>query len=241
MVALWRPFTAWWGDTAGNRALLRGERAPALAWFDWALTREPNWAFLHEDRGRALLDSDPRDALREFDRAACGAPCLAEAGDALARLGKPDEAIDRYISAKAVSRVSDIALSLADRGEYDAAAALVSELIRRLRDNFLERADLASAYATLGKVDLAAATAQPEKARSLRRTAIAAYTSASRLAPYNEGYLLSYAFAQMQWGDADAARHAFERLLQLHPHQSDAESALAHLADGQRATQSASP
>ncbi|HEV2878986.1 MAG TPA: hypothetical protein VGW96_05325, partial [Candidatus Eremiobacteraceae bacterium] len=61
------------------------------------------------------------------------------------------------------------------------------------------------------------------------------------LAPYNEGYLLSYAFAQLQWGDADAARRAFERLLQLHPHQSDAESALAHLAGGQRATPSAFP
>jgi tetratricopeptide (TPR) repeat protein len=241
VIAFWRPLTAWWQDEAGNRALLRGERADALAWFDRALVLEPHWSLLHEDRGRALLESDPSAALREFDRAACGAPCLAEAGDALARLGKPDEAIDRYIGAKAVSRVSDIALSLAERGEYDAAAALVSDLIRRLRDNFLERADLASAYATLGKVELGAATAQPKKARELRRVAIAAYASASRLAPYNEGYLLSYAFAQMQWGDADAARHAFERLLQLHPHQSDAESALAHLAGGQKATPPASP
>jgi tetratricopeptide (TPR) repeat protein len=158
-------------------------------------------------------------------------------------MGRLDEAIDRYIIAKAVSRVSDIALSLSQRGEYKRATTLVEALIGKLRDKFLERADLASAYATLGKIELDAALANPAQARELRRAAIAAYASASRLAPFNEGYLLSYAFAQKEWGDADVARTAFERVLELHPHQSDAEAALARLArhNGLKATPSGSP
>jgi tetratricopeptide (TPR) repeat protein len=229
-VLLWRPLAAWWGDTNGNRALLRGDQERAQAYFEWALRLEPTWALLHEDLGRALLQTNPQDALREFDIAACGAACTAEAGDALVHLGRLDEAIDRYISAKAVSRVSEIALSLAQRGEYERATELTLALIGKLHDKFLERADLASAYATLGKIDLDAAAANPARARELRRAAIAAYASASRLASFNEGYMLSYAFAQMQYGDAAAARRAFERVLELHPHQRDAEAALAHLA-----------
>jgi len=223
--------------------LLRGQRTRAQAFFEWALKLEPTWALLHEDLGRALLQTDARGALREFDLAACGAACTAEAGDALVRMGCLDEGIDRYITAKAVSRVSDIALSLSQRGEYNRATALVEALIAKLRDKFLERADLASAYATLGRIKLDAARANPAQAREIRRTAIAAYESASRLAPFNEGYLLSYAFAQMQWGDADAAQRAFERVLELHPHQSDAEAALARIArnDGLKATPSGSP
>lgn len=214
---------------------MRGHDAQALHWFDTGLRDEPGWALLHEDRGRALLREDPATAREEFARAACGAPCTAEEGDALIRLGKPEAAVDRYVSAKAVSRVSDIALSLAAQGKYDAATALGNELVRRLRDNFLERADLASSYATLGQIHIEAATAagaKPARVREHRREAIAAYSGASRLAPYNEGYLLSYAFAQAQWGDARAARLAFERLLAIHPHQRDAEAALARLGRG---------
>ena len=242
-LVLWRPLFAWWGDTNGNRALLRGERARAQAYFEWALRLEPGWALLHEDLGRVLLPTDPEAALREFDTALCGAPCTAEAGDALLHMGRLHEAIDRYVAAKAASRVSDIALSLARRGEYDRATALTLALIAKLRDKFLERADLASAYATLGKIDLDAAAAKPARARELRRAAIAAYASASHLASFNEGYLLSYAFAQMQWGDAEAARRSFERVLELHPHQSNAEAALAHLArnNGPKVMPSASP
>ena len=212
--------------------MLRGDRARAQTEFAWALTLEPTWAVLHEDLGRALLQTDPQRALHEFDLAACGAPCAAEAGDALVRLGRLNDAIDRYISAKAVSRVSEIAFTLAQRGEFDRAMALVEALIGKLRDKFLERAELASAYATLGKIKLDAAEAQPARAKELRREAIAAFASASRLASYNEGYLLSYAYAQMQWGDADAARLTFERVLELHPHQRDAEAALAQFDRG---------
>ncbi len=239
----WRPLAAWWADTNGNRALLRGDRTRAQASFERALRLEPGWALLHEDLGRALLLTNPQRALREFDLASCGAACTAEAGDALVRMGRLDEAIDHYITAKAVSRVSEIALVLSQRGEYNRAAALVEALIGKLRDKFLERADLARAYATLGKIELDAALGKPAQARELRRAAIAAYASASRLASFNEGYLLSYAFAQMQWGDADAARRAFERVLELHPHQSDAEAALARLArnGGPNVMPSASP
>jgi tetratricopeptide (TPR) repeat protein len=228
----WRPFVAWSSDDAGNRELLRGHDARALRWFDAGLRYEPSWALLHEDRGRALLERDPAAALAEFERAACGAPCIAEEGDALARLGRPEAAVDRYVSAKAVARVSDIALSLAARGRYDEAMALEHELIRRLGDGFVERADLASSYWTLGRIQTAAAQVTPVRASAYRENAIAAYAAASRLAPYNEGYLLSYAFAQAQWGDANAARSAFERMLAIHPHQNDAEAALARLGKG---------
>ncbi|HEV2037695.1 MAG TPA: hypothetical protein VGQ96_03725 [Candidatus Eremiobacteraceae bacterium] len=242
-LAAWRPLAAWLGDDIGNRLMLRGNVAQAADWFAWALRLEPGWALLHEDLGRALLPSDPKRALAEFDRAGCGAPCSAEAGDALVRMGKPTLAIDRYMSAKAVGRVSDIALSLAQRGDYTAASALIAALISRLRDKFLERAELASSYATLGKIQVLAAASRPAQARQHWRAVIAAYASASQLAPYNEGYLLSYAFAQMQWGDAAAARRAFQRVLELHPHQADAETALARLAahDVARPMPTASP
>jgi tetratricopeptide (TPR) repeat protein len=224
-----RPLSAWWQDAAGNRALLRGDDAGALGHFDRALRFEPQWALLHEDRGRALAERDPAHALLEFDRADCGAPCSAEAGDALVRLGRPRDAVSRYIDAKAVSKVSDMALSLARQGRYDDAAALVNALIGRLHDDFLERADLASSYAALGAIEIAAAAAQTPRSGELRAYAIAAYAAASRLAPFNEGYLLSYAFAQAQWGDPAAARRAFQRVLEIHPHQVDAEAALAHM------------
>jgi tetratricopeptide (TPR) repeat protein len=229
----WRPLAAWSSDDAGNRELLRGHDARALQWFDAGLRYEPSWALLHEDRGRALLASDPAAALAEFERAACGAPCTAEEGDALVRLGRPEAAVERFVNAKAVGRVSDIALSLSARGRYDEAMALEHELIRRLGDGFVDRADVASSYWTLGKIQASAAEAMPPRARSYRVGAIAAYGAATRLAPYNEGYLLSYGFAQAQWGDADAARSAFERMLAIHPHQSDAEAALARLGKGE--------
>jgi tetratricopeptide (TPR) repeat protein len=225
----WRPLAAWWCDDAGNRELLRGDAAAALPWFDAGLRYEPGWALLHEDRGRAMLESDPAVALAEFERADCGAPCIAQEGDALVRLGKPEAAVDHYVSAKAVARVSDIALALAQRGRYAPAMALERELIRRLGTSFVDRADLASSYWTLGKIQTSAASSINAQEGARHADAIAAYAAASRLAPYNEGYLLSYAFAQAQWGDAHAARSAFERLLAIHPHQSDAEAALARL------------
>lgn len=226
----WRPLAASLSDAAGNRALLRGNSALALARFDEALRLEPSWAVPHEDRGRALLASDPARALAEFDRAACGAPCTAAAGDALVRLGKPREAVDRYIDAKAVSKVSDMALALARQGRYGDATALARALIGRLHNDFLERSDLASSYATLGAIEMDAAAAGAGQERARRAQAIAAYATASQLAPFNEGYLLSYAFAQMQWGDPAVARQVFERVLEIHPQQADAEAALARLA-----------
>jgi tetratricopeptide (TPR) repeat protein len=159
----------------------------------------------------------------------------------LVRLGRLDEAIDRYIRARATTRVSGIALELAQEGRYDAAMALVRDFIGRLHQGFLERADMASAYATLGSIQLEAAASRPSAARALRTQAINSYAQASNLAPLNEGYLLSYAFAQMRWGDAAGARRAFDRLLEIHPHQPDAEAALSQLASPYRRSGSGAP
>ncbi len=237
----WRPLAAWWGDDAGNRALARGQNIRARGWFDWSLGLEPAWSLLHEDRGRVLAQTNPVEALAEFDQARCGPPCDAEAGDALVRLGRLDEAIDRYIRARATTRVTGIALELAQEGRYDAAMALVHDFIGRLHQGFLERADMASAYATLGSIQLEAAASRPAAARALRTQAINSYAQASNLAPLNEGYLLSYAFAQMRWGDAAGARRAFDRLLEIHPHQPDAEAALSRLASPYRRSGSGAP
>ncbi|MBV8203939.1 MAG: hypothetical protein JO195_02815 [Candidatus Eremiobacteraeota bacterium] len=222
----WRPLLAWWADDAGNRALARGQMTGALAWFAQSLGLEPGWRMAHEDRGRALLARDPRSALVEFDYAACGAPCDAEAGDALVGMGRPDEAVDRYVRAHAAERVFAAARDLARAGRYDAALRLVHGLIAQLHDDFLERSDLAASFATLGLLELDAAATKPRQARALRSQAIADYATASRLSPFNEGYLLSLASAQMQFGDRRAARTAYEKVLELHPHEPNAETAL---------------
>jgi tetratricopeptide (TPR) repeat protein len=232
LTVAWRPLRAWWADDAGNRALLQGRPIDAQDWFDAGLRYEPNWSLLHEDRGRALLGRNPAAALAEFERAACGAPCSAEEGDALAALGKPQEALDRYLAAKAVSRVSDSALRLVSQRRFDEALALERDLIHRLDDTFVEQANLARSYAALGKIENSTAWARPHDARAHIRQAVAAFATATRLAPYNEGYLLSYAFSQLRYGDIDGARRSLKRLLELHPLQPDAEAALAHIDRG---------
>jgi tetratricopeptide (TPR) repeat protein len=227
----WRPLVAWWDDDAGNRALARGQTEKALSWFDRSLRWEPRWRLLHEDRGRALQASDPAAAVAEFDYAGCGAPCDAEAGDALLRMGKVDEAVDRYVRAHAAERVFSAARDLARTGHDDAAMGLVRLLIAQLHDNFLERSDLASSYAALGSLELEAAGPKPRLASALRAQAIADFARASRLSPFNEGYLLSYASAEERFGDRRAARRAYERILQLHPGEPNAQEALRALHD----------
>lgn len=229
-IIAWRPLCAWFADDAGNLALFKGNAAAATSWFAYGLRREPGWHLLHEDMGRALLDSNPTAALREFRLAACGAACSAEEGDALLRLGRQEEAIERYIAAKAVVRVAQRAQQLAAAGKDAQALALEHALIARLHDNFLERAELASAYATLGTLQLQAAGKDAAHAAALRHEAIQALGRASALAPYNERFLLLYGFAQMQWGDRAEARGVFTRVLQLHPHQHDAQAALTQLS-----------
>jgi len=100
----------------------------------------------------------------------------------------------------------------------------------------LAEADVATAYAAIGELDERAATATPaavgpasEAARRYRADAIRSFARASQLAPFNEGYLLSLGFAESAWGDRRAARAAFDRVLDLHPHQPDAERGLAQL------------
>lgn len=228
---LWRPLAAWWADDAGNRALARGDAQGASVWFDRALVLEPQWRLLHEDRGRALAGPDPAAAVPEFDRAGCGAPCDAQAGDALLRLGKADAAVERYVKAHATGRVFAAARELAREGRYDDALRLVRLLIAQLHDNFLERSDLAASYAALGSLELDAATARPGLAHELRARAIADLGEAKRLSPFNEGYLLLYASAQLQFGDPRAARKAYEQVLQLHPDEADAQAALSRSHD----------
>jgi tetratricopeptide (TPR) repeat protein len=193
---------------------------------------------LHEDRGRALLAQHPGEALAEFDRAACGSPCTAEAGDALMAMGRTNEAVNDYVRAKAVGRVTEVASRLEAAHHYAAALAIESSLLARLTNDFVDRSDLAAVYAAIGKIDVSAATSAKldSQARQFARAAIDAFAHATSLSPLNEDYLLSYGFAQMRWGSALAARDTFKRLLQLHPGQVDAEAALARLKDAQPGT-----
>jgi len=189
----------------------------------------PHSSLLLEDRGRALLDSDPAAALADFKAAACGAACTAEMGDAEARLGDAGAAVADYLQANAAIRLAAMEDRIAATGRYDDAIALETALAQRLSGNVLLRADLAAAYAKIGRLSAQAGIALPERAGEYHRRAIASFKRATEIAPFNEGYLLSYATAQMDWGDKDAARAAFEHVLALHPHQADAEAALAQL------------
>jgi tetratricopeptide (TPR) repeat protein len=227
----WRLLAAWWYDDIGNLALERGDEARALALFERGLSLAPGSRLLLEDRGRALLDRDPAAALLDFQSAACGAPCITEMGDAQARLGNADAAVADYHDAKAAVRLASAVDRIAAAGNYVEAIALERALIQRLGDDILLRADLAATYAKIGELSLGAAQATPARADEYRSAAIAAYDRASELAPFNEGYLLSYATAQANWGDKRAARAAFHRVLALHPHQAEAERALAALGE----------
>ncbi|MBC5805166.1 MAG: hypothetical protein DLM53_01865 [Candidatus Eremiobacter antarcticus] len=221
---------AWSCLDLGNIALLEGRRPDALRWFDRGLRSEPGWNSLHEDRGRALLHSDPQLALAEFKIANCGAPCIAQEGDALVRLGKFDAALDRYMQVKAVARIGLQAQRIAAEGRYEEAGAIERALIARLSDPFYERADLARAYEMLGQLEGAAAATHPTEARRHGEASARAFATASTLAPFNEGYQLSYGFAELKYGSRSAAVKAFRRVLELHPHQADAESALKSIA-----------
>jgi tetratricopeptide (TPR) repeat protein len=227
----WRFVAAWWFDDVGNLALARGDDVRALALFDRGLALAPGSRLLLEDRGRALLDRDPAAALRDFQSAACGPPCIAEMGDAQARLGNADAAVADYLDAKAAVRLAAAVDRIAAGGNYVEAIALEQALTQRLGDDILLRADLAATYAKIGELSVGAALATPARADEYRRAAIAAYDRASGLAPFNEGYLLSYATAQADWGDKRAAKAAFHRVLALHPHQAEAERALAALGE----------
>ena len=227
----WRFAAAWWYDDFGNLALARSDAAVARERFDAGLRYVPGSALLLEDRGRAELDSDPAAALRDFQEAACGAPCEAEMGDAQARLGNAGAAVADYLDAKAARRLAALVDRIASQGKYDQAIALETALTRRLGNSILLRADLGAAEFKIGTLSEAAAYADSRRAAAYRPAAIAAYTRASELAPYNEGYLLSLAFAHMKWGDTRVARAAFHRILALHPHQADAEAALARLQE----------
>ena len=227
----WRPLAAWWYDDLGNLALAKGDDVRALALFERGLALRPGSRLLLEDRGRALLARDPAAALRDFQSAACGPPCIAEMGDAQARLGNADAAVADYLDAKAAVRLAAAVDRIAAAGDYDEALALERALIQRLGDDILLRADLAATYAKIGDLSLGAALKTPARAAEYRRAAITAYDRASGLAPFNEGYLLSYATAQAAWGDKRSAKAAFHRVLALHPHQADAEAALAALGE----------
>ena len=224
----WRPLAAWWCDDRGNIMLARDDRASALAWFERGLTFAPASRVLLEDRGRARLDDDPAGALADFSKADCGQPCTAERGDAEARLGLAGAAVRDYLAAQAAARISLTVAGLAARHRYDNALAIERALIKGL-DPVLDQADIAAAEAQVGDLDVKAAQHNAARSAAYRRDAIRAFAVANRLAPLNEGYLLSLGYSQMQWGDRRAARRAFERELELHPTQPDAECGLALL------------
>ncbi len=227
---LWRPADAWWLLDTGNLALLKGDRTGAALRFERGLELEPGWHALEEDDGRALLETDPLRALKRFRAADCGAPCLAEAGDAEIRLGRAHDAVDDYLAAHAVQRLGAAVDGLARHGRYDDAIALERALIVRLGSGMLAEADVASAYAQIGRLDQQAAGSGGQAAARYRSDAIRSFARASQLAPFNEGYLLSLGFSEAAWGDRRAARAAFERVLDLHPHQADAERGLSQMS-----------
>lgn len=226
---LWRQAAAWWCLDLGNLAFVRGDKAVAAAYFSRGLEWEPEWNVLLEDHGRAVVDSQPVIALDEFRRADCGEPCLAEAGDAESRLGNPLDAINDYLAAHAVGRLAQAVSALSDSRRYDEAIALERTLASRLGNGMLAQADLATAYDTIGMLDEKAATSKGERAAEYRADAIRSFRRASELAPLNDGYLLELGFAEEQWGDRRAAIAAFERVLDHHPHQPDAERGLSTL------------
>jgi tetratricopeptide (TPR) repeat protein len=223
-----RPVAASWCDDRGNVALAQGMTAQAAIWFQRGLSIEPASRLLREDLGRAILTADPAAALDDFSRADCGEPCTAERGDAEARLGRADAAVADYLAGKAATRLGDTVGRMAAAGRYRDAIALEQALIDHL-DPMLDQADIAAADARVGALEVTAAKSDARDATALRRSAIASFATASRLAPLNEGYLLSLGYAQMQWGDRKAARRAFERVLELHPTQADAERGLDRL------------
>ena len=227
----WRPAGAWWCLDVGNLAYMRGDRVTAAADFVKGLRLEPNWRALLEDHGRAVLDAEPAVALSDFKAADCGEPCTAEAGDAESRLGHFDEAVNDYLAAHAVERVGAAVNRLAGDGRVDDAIALERALASRLGTGMLAQADVASADFLLGGLDdrAAKATRDGSKASAYHADEIRSLKRASQLAPFNEGYLLALGFAESAWGDKRAAREAFEKVLDLHPHQSDAERGLAQL------------
>ena len=227
----WRPLGAWWFDDLANVALAKNDDERALAYLARGLALSPRASLLLEDRGRALLDRQPGAALRDFKAAACGPPCIAEEGDAQSRLGHADAAVSAYLRAKAAPRLSAAVAQLIREGRYSRAIALENALIARLDDGLLYSADLAAAYAALGRVYATLQFQDARGAAGYRRKAIAAYRHAAQLAPFNEGFLLSYGFAELDWGDAEVARGVFRRLLALHPYQADARRALRQLRE----------
>lgn len=231
VIFLWRPAAAWWYLDAGNLAYMRGDRVTAAAYFVQGLRFEPDWRALLEDHGRAVLDDEPGVALADFKRADCGEPCTAEAGDAQSRLGHFDEAVNDYLASRAVERVGATVDRLAGEARFDDAIALERALASRLGTGMLAQADVASADFVIGGLDdrAAKATRDAAKTSAYRADAIRSFKHASQLAPFNEGYLLSLGFAESSWGDKRAARSAFQKVLDLHPHQSDAERGLAQL------------
>lgn len=231
VVLLWRPAAAWWCLDVGNLAYLRSDRTTAAEDFTRGLELEPSWHALREDHGRAILDTDPAIALADFEAADCGEPCVAEAGDAEFRLGHFDEAVNDYLSADAVERVGTAVDRLAGGRRFDDAISLERALAAHLGTGMLAQADVGSAENVIGGLDERAAksTHDTAKANAYHADAIRSFRRASQLAPFNEGYLLSLGFAEAQWGDRFDARDAFERVLDLHPHESDAERGLKEL------------
>ena|GEM_PF-1458367 len=225
----WRAIGAAWFDDFGNVFLLHGDLGSALRLFDRGIALEPRSSVLLEDRGRAELSTDPAAALRDFRAADCGSPCMAGEGEALDRLGKRRGAEQLLVRAKAIADVARRVDALTRQGRFDEALTLERALAAQFSHDAVDQADLATTDWQIGQLEATISGERPERAAAYRKDAIAMYGRASSLAPYNESYLLSLGFAELDWGDRAAAKRVFLRLLELHPHQSDAERALKRL------------
>lgn len=178
----------------------------------------PTSRTLLEDRARAEIATVPAKALADFQAAACGAPCLEGEGDAQLRLGHARAAIRDYVQARAVARLNTVAREIAGSGDIDGAIYAERQLAAKFSDRAVDQASLARTLWQIARFEELGAYKLPRRAVAYRADAIALLRRAATIAPYNESYLLELGYAQMQWGDRNAARRAFERLLELHPH-----------------------
>lgn len=192
--------------------------------FDEAITRAPADGGAHLGRGLARAATGDLDrAVLDFERAAELLPNDAEPllalGDLLRDLGRVDDAVRIY--RQAIEREDADAASwlklgnaLALQEEYEPGATAFREAIVRAPELAAARNGLGACLMHLDRAD----------------DAIAALESAAQLDLSDPNPLMNLALLREREGDRDAARAAWERVLERAPDSSIASARLARLA-----------